>query len=485
MKTEPMAHQVLGVQRLKANPKFFALAADQGTGKTRMLLEDIEHQHKTGLITAALVIAPKGVHINWVRREVPIHMSVPVQTDFWVSGAGVRRKQRRERLLGACDELIIFAMNIDALNTKDGVAYAEKFLHAHNAMMIVDESSRIKSGSAGRTKAAISLGRMATSRRIASGTMIAQSPLDVFYQFEFLAPGGRLLGTTSYRSFVAEFAEVLPTNHPLVRHAAARSRFGTAPQIIKTDADTGRPIFRRLEKLQQLMSPYTFRVLKTDCLDLPEKIYKTFYYDLEPGQRAIYEVAEKQLRYERESGDIDKYTALTKVTKLQQIVSGFIKTADGLQSVSKGNPRLALLKDTIEDLEGQFIIWAIYRHEIEQIAALLSDLGIQTVEYHGGVAEKDRELAIDTFQSGQARAFLGHAQAAGIGLTLTNASTAIYYSCGYSLELRLQSEDRCHRIGTKHSVVYIDLAAMDTIDEKIVAALQSKSDVAAAIVNGL
>lgn len=487
MKTKPYDHQVEGVRRMAEHNAHFALAADQGTGKTWMLLADLERQYKAGRITAALIVAPKGVHINWVRREIPTHLEVPVRTEYWVSGAGKRKTERMERLLKpALDgELTIFAINIDALNTAAGKRYCDRFLTLHDAAMIVDESSRIKSGAAGRTKAAIALGRKAVSRRIASGTMIAQSPLDAFYQFEFLQPRGKLLGTSSYRAFVAEFAKVLPPDNHLVRHAASRSARSLQPQILERDSVTGMPIYRNLDKLQSLMAPITFRVLKEQCLDLPEKIFQTRYYELEPGQRRVYEQAAEELRYERESGDIDKYTALTKSTKLQQIVGGWIKTDEGLEAVSKKNPRLQLLKEILEDVTGQLIIWAVYRHEIAEICSLLESMGIGHVQYHGGTSDADREAAIDEFQAGRVQAFVGNAQAAGIGLTLTNASTAIYYSNGYSLELRLQSEDRCHRIGTRHPVTYIDLAAIDTIDEKVAAALQAKQDVASAVLDGL
>lgn len=487
MKTEPMAHQVEGIRRLAENPKYFALAADQGTGKTWMLLADIEHQFNAGLIDAALVIAPKGVHINWIRREIPAHLSVPYRADHWVSGAGLRRQRQRDKLLkpGQEGELTVFAINIDALNTKDGRAWCERFLHQHRTMSIVDESSRIKSGTARRTKVAIELGKMSTSRRIASGTMIAQSPLDAFYQFEFLAPRRGLLGTTSYRAFVAEFADVLPPHHPLVQHALERSRGRGNPQLIRRDEETGQPVYRNLEKLQNFMAPYTFRVLKEDCLDLPPKVYQTRYYELAPAQRRVYESVEKEMRYMKEDGELDTYSALTKSTKLQQITSNFIMTEQGVEVIAKNNPRLDLLQDILEDISGQCIIWAVYREEIAQIAILLESMGITFVEYHGGTPEAEREIAIDSFQSGGPRVFLANAQAAGIGLTLTNATTAIYYSCGYSLELRLQSEDRCHRIGTKGTVVYIDLAAVDTVDERIAAALQAKQNVANAIMNGL
>jgi SNF2 family DNA or RNA helicase len=117
------------------------------------------------------------------------------------------------------------------------------------------------------------------------------------------------------------------------------------------------------------------------------------------------------------------------------------------------------------------------------IAAALKPLGV--VEYHGGTKEKDRETAIDSFQEGDARVFVGNPAAAGTGLTLHAAETAIYFSSSYSLEERLQSEDRCHRIGLRHPVVYIDLVATGTIDERISSALQSKRGTAEEILGGI
>jgi SNF2 family DNA or RNA helicase len=486
MKTTPMEHQVEGQARLDAAPSWFALAAEQGTGKTWMLLNDSERQFVAGRITGVLVVAPKGVHTNWVRREIPTHMSVPVKADYYLSGMGARRKARMQKVMRPSEdgELMVLAINIDALNSKDGYKAAETFLMHHEAIMIVDESSRIKTGSAGRTKKCIALGKLAKSRRIASGTMIANSPLDIFYQFEFLKPRGALLGTTSFSAFTAEFADVLPADHHLVRHAAAKSARGIAPQMIRKD-DSGRPVFRNLEKLQKLMAPHTFRVLKKDCLDLPDKIYQTAYYELEPAARRVYDKAAEELRYERDCGEIDAYTALTKITKLQQMAAGFVMVDGTPEYVCEKNPRLALLKELVEDVDGQFIVWAVYREELRQIVAALKELGVPCVEYHGGVKDSDREHAVDSFQRGEARAFVGQAQAGGIGLTLTAATTAIYYSCNFSLELRLQSEDRCHRIGTKQNVVYIDIAGVDTIDERISSALQSKSITASAVLDGL
>lgn len=478
MKTKPMKHQVAGVRRLAAAPRYYALGAEQGTGKTWMLLADAEQQFAAGRINGVLIIAPKGVHVNWVHREIPRHLSAPHKAEFWLSGAGKRHTRRLEKLLSTePDKLAIAAMNVDAVNTKGGYDYALRFLRLFRTMMIVDESQRIKNPAAKRTKRVLSLGELAVSRRIASGTLVANSPLDLFSQFEFLESG--LLGTTSFRAFTAEYAELLPANSPLMQNIKAKGRRGT-PQIVKRDKH-GAPIYRNLDRLQQLIAPYTFRVLKTDCLDLPEKIYQTHYFELSPAQRRVYERVKEEMRWEREDGQIDTFTALTLINKLRQVTSGFVLVDGAPARLTESAQRIAALKDIMEDLSGPVIVWASFREELRQIAKELAPYGV--VSYHGGTSNAEREEAVDAFQSGRARVFVANPAAAGTGLTLTAANTAIYYSCSFSLEERSQSEDRCHRIGTRHPVVYIDLVGRGTIDERIAASLQAKAGVAQEILN--
>lgn len=480
MKTEPMDHQKLGRKLLRDNPEYYALGAEQGTGKTWMLLDDAERQFETGMIAGLLVIAPKGVHTNWIIREIPTHLSVPVVAEFWLSGAGKRHMSRLEKLLRTDreDGLAVLAMNVDAINTKKGYEFATKFLRTFKSMIVVDESQRIKNPQAKRTKKVWSLAPFSVSRRIASGTLVANSPMDLFGQYQFL--NGGLLGTTSFRAFVAEFSELLPAHHPMVQEIASKSR--GVPQIVKRDRE-GRPMYRNLDKLSKLIAPYTFRVLKKDCLDLPEKIYQTHVFELTPSQRRLYDSVKEEMRYERDDGDVDIFTALTLINKLRQVTSGFIIVDGEATELREAKPRMDALKSLVEDTEGQIIIWASFREELRQIGELLSDY--EVVQYHGGTKTKDREQAVDDFQNGRARIFLANPAAAGTGLTLTAANTAIYYSCSYNFEERSQSEDRCHRIGTKKPVLYIDLMARNTIDERIANALQTKAETAFQILDGI
>lgn len=484
MKTQGMRHQLEAVQRMVGRPTY-ALFMEQGTGKTWTLLADAERLYAKGTIDAVLVVAPNGVHTNWVRREIPAHMDGNIIARYWRSGAGVKHTKWLEEIMKPRDEgdpvpLRILSMNIDALVTKKGYEFAERFLLATKALIVVDESGRIKNPDAARTKALMKLRRMAKGARIATGTPITRAPTDVFSQMEFLESG--LLGTTSYRAFVAEYADVLPATHPLMQNMVRRNPRAAYAQIIAKNPD-GSPRWRNLDKLQKLLEPHSFRVLKRDCLDLPEKIYKVLPFELEPEQRRVYEKMEEESRIELDDRTELPVSELAALVKLQQITSGFVNLpGGGLKYVSDDNPRLKALMDAIQDVDGKFVVWARFIEEIYAVRDAMEAAGVRAVTYFGETSAADREAAVDGFQNDpEIRCFIGNAQAAGIGLTLTAGETVFYFSNSFDLDHRLQSEDRCHRIGTKNNVVYIDIVAEDTVDEKIARNLRRKKATAAVV----
>jgi SNF2 family DNA or RNA helicase len=482
MKTQGMQHQLQAVQRMVGR-RTYALFMEQGTGKTWTLLADAERLYAKGSIDSVLVVAPNGVHLNWVTREIPAHMEGTIVARAWRSGAGARDMRALEELfqprpVGAPPPLRVLAMNIDALVTKKGCACAERFLLSGKALIILDESSRIKNPDAARTKALMRLRRMAVGARIASGTPVTNSPVDIFAQMEFLESG--LLGTTSYRAFVAEYADVLPNTHPLIQNMVSRNPKAAYAQVIARNPD-GSPRWRNLDKLQRLLEPNSFRVLKKDCLDLPDKIYKTITFELDAQQQRAYDKMQDELRIELGDNTELPVSELAALIKLQQITSGYVNTPMGVRYISADNPRLKTLLDAIEDVEGKFIVWARFREELDAISDALTDAGVACVQYHGGVSRDNREAAVDQFQNGDVRVFVGQPQSGGIGLTLTAAETVFYFSNDFNLETRLQSEDRAHRIGTKKNVVYIDIAAENTIDEQITKNLRRKKRTAALV----
>jgi SNF2 family DNA or RNA helicase len=482
MKTKPMKQQVEALRRM-THRTAFGLLMEQGTGKTWTLLADVERLYAAGIIEGFLVIAPKGVHTNWINREMPMHMDAAnVIARAWRSSPGKKALAHIEEVFalretGAAAPLRALAINIDAVITKAGFDMAKRFLMTFNAMIIVDESHRIKNMHAACTAAAFKLRALAKIARIATGTPVTNRPVDIFAQMEFLESG--LLGTTSVKAFEAEYSELIPKDHPMMRSLIQRNPKAAFAQITAKNPD-GSIKTKNLDKLQALLAPHTFRVLKSQCLDLPPKIFKIITFDLDSAQRAVYDRMASEFRLQLPDDTIMTVKELAALQKLQQITSGFVippRSYGDIEPVylnEQKNPRLTALLDLMTDAGGPFIIWAKFREEIRHLAEALAGAGYRVVEYHGDVDQNDREAAINSFQSRSADVFLAQPRSGGTGLTLTAAETVIYYSNDFNLGTRLQSEDRAHRIGTVRNVVYIDLVAVDTIDEKIASTLQNK-----------
>lgn len=270
------------------------------------------------------------------------------------------------------------------------------------------------------------------------------------------------------------------------RQVSAASNPRRLPQIVDKDK-AGKPKYRNLEKLSRLIAPHSFRVLKSECLDLPEKIYKTLTFSMTKQQIEVYKKAEEECRIIFE-GEETPFNKLVAVTKLAQITSGYYihPLADEPVRIEGENPKLELLAERVQKIVeagAKVIVWARYRIEIEDICQKLAESGISFVEYHGGTRKSDRIEAIESFQNGDSQVFVGNQQAGGTGITLTAAEFVIYFSNNFSLRDRLQSEDRAHRIGQTKNVTYINIAAKGTIDEVVVKALSNKKDVADTIID--
>lgn len=508
MKTSGFPHQERALDA-GAGKRNFGYLMEQGTGKSWTTIADAIRLHQKSLITAVFVLAPNGVHTNWTRREIPAHVEgaiypakakpgeLTIVAEAWKGTPSTKKeKERLERLFRTHytgPVLFVFAMNIEALNSSTGMDWAKRFLLAHKCLAVCDESTRIKNHDAKRAQKAVDLAGFATARRILSGTPLTKSPADLFMQFEFLKKG--ILGTTSFRAFNSEFSVLLEADDPTMI-AIMKKRGGKGwgiPQVVKKDP-TGRPMYRNLEKLRDLIAPHSFRVKKEDCgLDIPPKIYQPIYFVLTPNQRKIYEQVREDHSFilDREGYLEDvSFEAIAARTKLKQITSGYINVyGEPILLPPEDNPRMDLFKDVLqsridEDESLQLIVWAQYVQELDQLVEAVEAMGLTCAKYNGETPKGIRDEIIDDFQAGKIQVFIGHAAAAGIGITLTAATCAIYYSCNEDSELRKQSEDRCHRIGTHKSVTYIDLIAEETIDEDVQANLAQKDEIAGIVIDG-
>lgn len=516
-KTKPMAHQQQAFDLMEGRVGF-ALLMEQGTGKTKPTIDDIARCWGDGIINAAIVFAPNGVHTKWVTIEIPKHMPdwCPVKAAYYSAGASAKHRATVEALFeleprNQTRALRILTINFDALATKEGKELVERFTRTFCCYAVVDESQRIKNPKAKRTETILKLRNRFPRRRILTGTPVTRSPFDIFSQFYFLDPS--ILRTSSYTAFKAEYCEMLGEDHFLVKklqRGAWAKKDGTpskrVPQIEARDAD-GNIKYRNLDKLQRLISKHSFRVLKSECLDLPEKIYDSIPFDMTPRQAEIYHRMERERRAElirvidglerdgkRAGLTLEEALAagrelvvtnkLSAMAKLQQITCGYLKLEDGevVRMFKKvmDNPRNVALMESVEDDEGQIIFWAPHRDKIDQIIECLRE-GFEApkiVRYDGATKKADRMQGIDDFQSGKARFFVGNPASGGAGITLTAAETTYYYSNSFDLEHRLQSEDRNHRIGTTGHVRYRDLEAIGTIDRRIVESNQTKKSIA-------
>lgn len=449
----------------------FGWFMEQGTGKSKVLIDQAVHLYNGYFIKGLLIFAPKGAYLNWIKNELPAHCRTRYAVMGWSADMGkAATDELNEFVVAQVGYLKVLVMNTEALSTARGVAMAEKFLKANRSLICIDESTSIKSPTATRTKAAMKLGQLAPYRRIMSGTPITQSPLDIYTQFRFLDP--KLLGYTSFFAFRARYARLVRV------HLGPRS-------FQKVDG------YQNLDELQRKISEHSFRCLKKDCLDLPEKIYTTRYVELSPAQRKAYTDLKEMAMFQIGQGIVTAPHALTLIMRMHQVLCGHTKLDDGTVvdiEPSAENPRLKVLAEVIEEAQGKVIIWCNYQRDVELICGMLAEShGIDSVvHYYGKTGGEDRAESLERFKSDEkCRFFVGTAATGGVGLTLVSASTVVYYSQSYNLEKRLQSEDRAHRIGQTKDVLYVDLTAAKTVDEKILKALREKHDLSKSVLGDL
>jgi len=463
-KTKPYEHQLKALDK-SVDKKEYGYFMEMGTGKSKVLIDNMSMLYDKGKINGALIIAPKGVYNNWYSQEIPNHLASHIQPKMvlWTASTSKAKDKEYQSLFETGYDLHILVMNVEAFSTDKGRLFAGKFLRAHRALMAIDESTTIKNPTAKRTKAIVVLGKEAYYKRILTGSPVTKSPLDLFSQCQFL--NDSLIESASYYSFKNRYAVMRTHNFG-----------GRRVQLVHS--------YQRLDELASILKKFSYRVLKEDCLDLPDKIYIKREVELSKEQKEAYSTMKSAALAAVKGKLATAPHVLTQMMRLHQITCGHLKNDDDSISELKNN-RMDSLLELLDEVEGKVIIWANYVHDVEKIVAKLCDeYGPETVvQYYGATPQPQRQKAIKQFQDPKSKVkyFVGNPQTAGYGITLTEAGTVIYFSNGYDLEKRLQSEDRAHRIGQKKSVTYVDLIAPKTVDEKIVKALRNKIDIASQV----
>ena len=466
-KTTPFAHQkeVLQASWNKIN---WGLFLEMGTGKSKVTIDNAGALFEAGKIDTMIVLAPKGVYRNWARLEIPAHLPDKIGRDIvvWNPSPKVKEKAALKAfsLPHEGDDLRIFVMNIEALSTVKGQRYLNAVLKVSQAFLVLDESTAIKNPKAKRTKAILKMSPLARYRRILTGFPVTQSPMDLWSQCHFLDK--TLLGDCGDNFFQFQYRYAVMKRQTFGSHSFNR--------VVG---------YRNLDHLSELLKDFSSRILKSECLDLPEKMYIQRHVTLTPEQKRIYaEVKEFALTVLEEDKFMTAPNAMTQLLRLQQVLSGHTKPDDG-SFVEIPDNRLSELLECLEEVKGKVIIWSRFRYDMKRITEALSKAygQMSVVTYYGDTEDEERTRAIEKFQEGKARFFVGNPQTGGYGITLTAANTVIYFANSFDLAVRMQSEDRAHRIGQKNNVTYIDLIAEGTIDEKIVKALRAKMDIATTV----
>ena len=578
-KTDPFRHQEERFYKYR-DKLVHAHLWEQRCGKSKISLDQAAYLNMKGRISGLLILAPCGVHLNWVRNEIPIHMPDYVGCDpvVWKSDPNAEERRSLERLTKTTGfGMKALSMNLESLRTERGFEFARDFMMNYRTMMIVDEGSSIKNPAAIQTKKVLELAPLAPYRRLLNGTPVTQSPLDVFPQFAFLDWGifgssyvafrnkyaivemqGRMKGEVkkvlenvaatqgTYPWGELQYSEMKGVVEAGIQPVAdgppiefyvkqkrktfyeLRWRCGTvtgSKGMMFQSGDTYSVItgFRNLDEMKLRIEPHSDRVLKADCLDLPDKIYSKRYVELSKAQLQMYRELKRECVTQCAGREMTAALAITKLLRLQQIVGGFFvpdninmgfPEADdwsqeeiencsvtmldgGAVAIPGPNPRLDALMDDIENgMGGKGIVWARFKAEIIMIArALREKYGPGSVaELYGDVKAETRQKAIALFQQDEwqmdgmrkiyapnpLRFLVANPACKGVsrGQNFCAAEWEWYYSNSFSLEDRLQSEDRAHSPGQNNNLSVVDAVASGTMDEKVIDTLRGKKNLA-------
>lgn len=464
-KTLPYEHQKEAINKAYQKDAY-AFFMEMGTGKSKVCIDDICISYEEGHINCAVIVAPKGVYRNWSQLELIKHTPDHINKDIitWSSANTAKNKKELRKLFVKDDKLKFFVINVEAFRTKKGLDFTKKVLESNDCAFAIDESTVIKNPQAMQTKNILSLRKLAKQRRILSGLPVTKSPMDLFSQCYFLNPG--LLGFESYYAFRSRYAVLIQ------RHTSSHS----FQDIVD---------YKNLDELNKKLETFSSRVLKKDCLDLPDKVYTPRLVELTREQETAYEAMKREAMALIDNDIINVTTVLAQITKLHQIVCGFILNAEG-EAITIENNRYEALLDVLEEAGDQkVVIWANYRYDIKKILKTVRETyGFNSIKaFYGDTKDQERQDIVTEFQdpSSELKYIIANPRTAGYGLTLTIASTVIYFSNSYDLEIRMQSEERVHRIGQTKKVTYIDLVTPKTVDEKIIKSLRKKINISSEV----
>lgn len=453
-----MALRAFGALDAKTPGGGFGELFEMGCGKTLTTIAVAGALYNLGKIDRVLVVAPTSVCSVWP------HDLNQFATFPWEARVLLGDKKKRLKALNELENWPFKALRIAVINYesthRDGIFEA---LAAYKPDLIVcDESQRIKNPSAAQSKALHKLGDAAPFRMILSGTPVQNNAVDLYSQYRFLDPA--VYGANFY-AFKNRYCIM--------------GGYGQH-QIVG---------YRNMDELVEKEHSVAYRVTKEECLDLPQQTFINRYVQFTDAEQAIYEQLRKSSFLELETGEnVTATTILTMYLRLMQLTGGFLTADESTRPKQVNTAKLDALADIVDDYVvdagKKLVIFARFRAEIAAIENLLRLRKIQYGSIYGDVPMEERGKIVDDFQTNpDTKVFVAQIQTAGLGITLHAASTAVFYSYDYNYANYAQALARIHRIGQHLPVTYIHLVVDGSIDEKILAALENKEDMAKTVVD--
>lgn len=437
---------------------YYGLFFEQGLGKTFTSINLACAWRMENQINAVVVVCPSSIKLVW-EEELEKHCVLPYE--FHALEAGKYKKATD--FIDDENQFPWFVVGIEALSQGAAKEYLHDFLVKHRCLFLIDESSSIKNEGKTRTDVCIDYSKLAKKRIVMSGTSITQGIEDLYAQLKFL--DADITGFDSFYSFRSEYCVTMPIE--VQRNKWVQKIIG----------------YKNENELLDNIAPYVSRVEKKDALDLPDKVFQNRYVTMTPAQSKMYLDMKHELFVEY--GDGEEYvvdTVLEKILRLQQITSGFHPYDDGENVVPVAipgkNPKIEELINVLNETNGKVIVWCLFRAEVEAICERLKSEGIGFVQFHGGIDSDGKKKSVTSFRNDKDTKVFVATKAAAYGITLTEASTAIYYGVWYSSDIYLQSQDRMHRIGQTNKCNYVHLVCPNTIDVEVMKALGGKISVA-------
>jgi SNF2 family DNA or RNA helicase len=456
MRHEPFDHQRKEWLLSRETPAK-AIFWEQGTGKSKLTIDTACWLWHKGLIDGVLVVAPNGVHRNWVESELPEHLpnsllKVTSCIHYQSTKSDTKWHKAAIQKLTNHTGFAWLTISYDAFMTAEGKKTLINFLDRRKVLYVLDESHNIKTPDIARTKSILKSAKYAPFRRLLTGTPIAQGPFDIYSQLQFLDSSfwaNHGLGTfTEFKTHYGVFGKVWNPN--------IKKKFNPKTQRWERCDGADVPLlksYRRLDELHDLLGPISSRVTKDDVLDIPPKLYSKRWFTMSPEQSKIYAqmkeefivwltlgdktpepvieakpngccpscLGAREINFEGfiyqcpdcadvETGQDGTHAviasmAMTRLLRLQQIASGYLPTDDTdepLYVVPGANRRLDALMDVIEDAAGKVIVWARFKLDIDLIMDALAQKGISAVRYDGQVNDDGRAESKARFQGERA-----------------------------------------------------------------------------------